>query len=86
MRLPHDALSCCKREDRSMPGREIGPAGFEPATSSTPRKRPTKLSYGPCSRCGKGELAITKRCGKEEREQRIDAIDQNKSPTSRGYS
>ena len=25
----------------------VGPAGFEPATSSTPRKRPTKLSYGP---------------------------------------
>jgi hypothetical protein len=27
--------------------RSVGPAGFEPATSSTPRKRPTKLSYGP---------------------------------------
>ena len=28
----------------------VGPAGFEPATSSTPRKRATKLRYGP-NRC-----------------------------------
>ncbi len=49
----------------------VGPAGFEPATSSTPRKRPTKLSYGPKEADSprvnrEGQFARTARSGKLE--------------------
>lgn len=46
---------CCAKKDitdKLLIIKMVGPAGFEPATSSTPRKRPTKLSYGPRRRKG----------------------------------
>ncbi len=37
----------------------VGPAGFEPATSSTPRKRATNLRYGP-NRCPGNNHSVPK--------------------------